>query len=40
MKLHFKGQVLNPVNYYFMVLSAEDYDRMIQLADNHGKVFD
>ena len=26
-----KGQVVNPVNYYFMDLSAEDYDRMIQL---------
>ena len=23
---------MNPVNYYFMDLSAEDYDRMIQLA--------
>lgn len=35
-----KGQFVNPVNYYFMDLSAEDYDRMIQLAANHGKVFD
>lgn len=39
-EVHLKGQVVNPVNYYFMDLSAEDYDRMIQLASNHGKVFD
>jgi hypothetical protein len=32
--------VQNPVNYYFMDLSAEDYDKMIQIAANHGKVFD
>lgn len=35
-----KGERVNPVNYYFMDLSAEDYDRMIQIAANHGKVFD
>lgn len=35
-----KGQFVNPINYYFMDLSAEDYDRMIQIAANHGKVFD
>ena len=39
-EVHVKGQVVNPVNYYFMDLSAEDYDRMIQLAANHGKVLD
>ena len=36
-EVHVKGQVVNPVNYYFMDLSAEDYDRMIQIAANHGK---
>lgn len=35
-----KGERVNPVNYYFMDLSAEDYDRMIEIAANHGKVFD
>lgn len=35
-----KGQFVNPINYYFMDLSAEDYDKMIQIAANHGKVFD
>lgn len=39
-EVHVKGQVVNPVNYYFMDLSAEDYERMIQIAANHGKVFD
>ncbi len=39
-EVHVRGQVVNPVNYYFMDLSAEDYDRMIQLAANHGKVLD
>ena len=39
-EVHFKGKVKNPMNYYFMDLSAEDYDKMIQLAANHGKVFD
>ena len=39
-EVHVKGKVQNPVNYYFMDLSAEDYDRMIQIAANHGKVFD
>lgn len=39
-EVHVKGQIVNPVNYYFMDLSAEDYDRMIQLAANHGKVLD
>lgn len=35
-----KGRIVNPVNYYFMDLSAEDYDRMIQMAANHGKMMD
>lgn len=39
-EVHVKGRVVNPVNYYFMDLNAEDYDRMIQIAANHGKVFD
>ncbi len=35
-----KGKTTNPVNFYFMDLSAEDYDKMIQMAANHGKVYD
>ncbi|WP_300725148.1 M23 family metallopeptidase [uncultured Bacteroides sp.] len=39
-EVHLKGQIMNPVNYYFMDLSADDYDKMVQIAANHGKVFD
>ncbi|MBP1613994.1 MAG: peptidase [Bacteroidetes bacterium] len=39
-EVHVKGERVNPVNYYFMDLSAGDYERMIQIAANHGKVFD
>lgn len=39
-EVHVKGKVVNPVNYYFMDLSAEDYDKMIEIAANHGKVLD
>lgn len=39
-EVHVKGRVVNPVNYYFMDLNAEDYDKMIQIASNHGKVYD
>ncbi len=35
-----KGKIVNPVNYYFMDLSAEDYDKMLQMAANHGRVYD
>ena len=31
---------VNPINYYFMDLDAEQYEEMISLAENHGKVFD
>ena len=39
-EVHVKGRVVNPVNYYFMDLSAEDYDRMIQIAANQGRMLD
>ena len=39
-EVHVKGRVVNPVNYYFMDLSAEDYERMIEIAANQGKVYD
>lgn len=35
-----KGRKVNPINYYFMDLTAEEYDQMIQMATNHGKVYD
>lgn len=34
------GKNQNPVNYYFMDLNAEQYDEMIQMAENQGRVYD
>ena len=31
---------VNPINYYFMDLDVDQYEEMISLAENHGKVFD
>lgn len=39
-EVHVKGQVVNPVNYYFMDLTADEYDCMVEMAANHGKVYD
>ena len=35
-----QGKHDNPINYYFMDLDARQYDEMISLAENNGKVFD
>ena len=35
----FKGNHVNPANYY-QDLTPEEYDQMLQLADNHGQVLD
>lgn len=35
-----KGRNDNPAKYYFMDLTPEEYDRMIQIAENHGQVMD
>ena len=37
-RLH--GQPVDPRNYYFMDLSPEEYDKMIQMSSNHGNVLD
>ena len=31
---------MNPQNYYFLDLTPEEYDRMIQLSQNAGQTFD
>ncbi|MDR1114843.1 MAG: M23 family metallopeptidase [Tannerella sp.] len=36
----YKGRHDNPANYYFQDLSPEEYDRMLQMAENHGQVMD
>ncbi len=35
-----KGHHVNPVNYYFMDLDADGYDQMLQMVENHGKIYD
>lgn len=39
-EVHFKGQVMNPANYYFLDLSPEEYDRMVQMSNNSGMMMD
>lgn len=39
-EVHFRGKVMNPQNYYFQDLSPEEYDRMVQLSENTGQMFD
>ncbi|MDR1557592.1 MAG: M23 family metallopeptidase [Tannerellaceae bacterium] len=35
-----RGKFDDPSKYYFMDLTPEEYDQMIQLAENHGQVMD
>lgn len=35
-----RGRPVNPANYYFMDLDADQFDEMVRMADNHGKVLD
>ena len=39
-EVRFKGEPQNPVNYYFMDLSPQEYVDMIRLAENSGHVMD
>ena len=39
-EVHLRGRPVNPQNYYFMDLTPEEYDDMVQRAANHGQVFD
>lgn len=39
-EVRFKNEPQNPVNYYFMDLTPEEYAEMIQLAENAGHVMD
>ncbi len=39
-EVHYKGSAVDPRNFYFMDLSPEDYDRMVQLANNAGNMLD
>lgn len=39
-EVHFKGEIMNPQNYYYLDLSPADYDRMVQMSNNAGQMFD
>lgn len=39
-EVRFKGEAQNPVHYYFMDLTPEEYSEMIRMADNAGHVMD
>ena len=39
-EVHYKGQAVDPRNFYFLDLSPEDYDRMVQLSNNAGNMLD
>ncbi len=39
-EVHLKGKVMNPQNYYFLDLSPAEYDKMVQMSNNSGQMFD
>ncbi len=39
-EVHRNGKPIDPRNFYFIDLSPEEYDRMIQLSNNFGQTFD
>ena len=39
-EVRLRGTQVDPRNYFFMDLSPEDYDRMVQLSNNFGRVLD
>jgi len=39
-EVHYHGAPVDPRNFYFQDLSPEDYDRMVQMANNAGQMLD
>lgn len=39
-EVHINGQPVNPINYYFNDLSAEEYDKLIEISTNSNRTFD
>ena len=39
-EVHLHGKHVNPMNYYFVDLSPEEYDRMVQISVNAGQLMD
>lgn len=39
-EVHYKGRVHNPINYYFMDLNEDQYDKILELAESHRETMD
>ena len=39
-EVHYKGTPQDPKNYYYLDLTPEEYDKMIQISTNTGQMFD
>ena len=39
-EVHYKGEVQNPSNYYYLDLSPAEYDKMVQISSNFGQTMD
>ncbi len=39
-EVHYKGRTVNPINYYYNDLSAEQYNEMIELVASSGQAMD
>ena len=39
-EVHQRGTPVNPQNYYYLDLTPEEYDRMLQLSSNYGQALD
>jgi murein DD-endopeptidase MepM/ murein hydrolase activator NlpD len=39
-EVHLKNDKVNPINYFFNDLSAEEYDKMIEISQRSGQSFD
>lgn len=39
-EVHINGKAVDPRNYYFIDLSPEEYDQMVQLSNNFGQMLD
>ncbi|MCR4664750.1 MAG: M23 family metallopeptidase [Paludibacteraceae bacterium] len=39
-EVHLNGHPVDPRNYYFIDLSPEEYDKMVQISNNFGQTFD
>jgi murein DD-endopeptidase MepM/ murein hydrolase activator NlpD len=39
-EVRYRGSAVDPRNYYYMDLSPEEYDAMVQISSNYGRMFD